>query len=145
MCLALRDEVDFAKDGATQQDVDPGVEDLIPRGQPDARHHKELIAGEITSDRVCGGVDHGSEAKDLQTLNMVKNTMKIQTPKSGCICMLHCCVLHVMDILILFNYLCRINYQFCILVYIELLVVLLPLPRERGYFTAGVCLSFSIQ
>lgn len=81
MCLALGDEVDFAKDGTTQQDVDPGVEDLIPRGQPDARHHQVLIAGEIISDRVCGGVDHGSEAKDLQTLNMVKNTMKIQSPK----------------------------------------------------------------
>lgn len=85
LSLAFGDEVDFAKDGATQQDVDPGIEDLIPRGQPNTRHHHGLIAGEVISHRSPVGVDHGPEARDLQTLNTVKNTVKLQTKKSGCV------------------------------------------------------------
>lgn len=98
------------KNGATQQDVDPGIKDLIPCGQPNARDHQGLIVGHVISYRFSVGVDHGPEAKDLQTLNIVKNTMKMQTKKSDCVYMLHCCVFHVMDILILFNCLCGINF-----------------------------------
>lgn len=72
--LALSSEGDFAKDGATQQDVDPGVEDLIPCGHPNACHHQGLIAGDVVLHGYCRrqpvGVDHDPEAKDLQTLNM---------------------------------------------------------------------------
>lgn len=59
------------KNGATQQDVDPGIKDLIPCGQSDTRLHQGLIAGEVISYRSQVRVEGGPEAKDLQTLNMV--------------------------------------------------------------------------
>lgn len=66
-CLALHDEVELVKNGATHQDVDPGIEDLIPRGQPDAHLHQALIAAEVISYRSRVRVEGGPEAKDLQT------------------------------------------------------------------------------
>lgn len=56
--------------------------------------------------------------------------MKIQTKKTGYVNMLHYVVFHVMDILILLNSLCGINYLYRMLLYIEFLVVLVPQPRE---------------
>lgn len=63
--LALGDEVDLAEDGATQQDVDPGVEDLVPGGQPHAHHQQGSVVGQVCSSLV--GVDHGHQPKDLRT------------------------------------------------------------------------------
>lgn len=65
-CLALCNEVDFAEDRAAQQDVDPGVEDLVPRGQPHAHHHQSFVAGKVFSNRACVGVDHRHQGQDLQ-------------------------------------------------------------------------------
>lgn len=40
--------VDFSEDGPSQQDVDPGVQDLIPGGHSDASHHEFAVsAGEF--------------------------------------------------------------------------------------------------
>lgn len=65
--LALGDEVDLAKDGAAQQDVDPWVQDLVPGGQPHAHHQQGLIGGQIIPNRVSVGVYHWHQAKDLYT------------------------------------------------------------------------------
>lgn len=42
--LALGDEVDLAEDGAPQQDVHPGVQDLVPSSQPHAHNHQGSVA-----------------------------------------------------------------------------------------------------
>lgn len=42
--LALDDEADLAEDGAPQQDVHPGVQDLVPSGQPHAHNHQGFVA-----------------------------------------------------------------------------------------------------
>lgn len=42
--LALGDEVDLAENGAPQQDVHPGVQDLVPSGQPHAHNHQGFVA-----------------------------------------------------------------------------------------------------
>lgn len=36
--------VDFSEDGPSQQDVDPGVQDLIPGGHSDAGHHEFAVS-----------------------------------------------------------------------------------------------------
>lgn len=59
------------KNGATQQDVDPGIEDLIPRGQPDTCLHQGLVAGDVISYRSGVRVEGRLEAKDLHTLNII--------------------------------------------------------------------------
>lgn len=40
--LALGDEVDLAEDGPTQQDIDPGVQDLVPGGHAEAQQNQPL-------------------------------------------------------------------------------------------------------
>ncbi|TNN49938.1 hypothetical protein EYF80_039875 [Liparis tanakae] len=76
--LALGDEVDFAEDGAAQQDVDPGVEDLVPRGQPHARHHQGLVGGQVLSDGARVGADRRHQAEDLRgrKCNFTDKTVK---------------------------------------------------------------------
>ena len=41
--VALGEAVDAAQDGTPQQDVDPGVQDLVPGGQPDPQLHQVAV------------------------------------------------------------------------------------------------------
>lgn len=63
--LALGDEVDLAEDGAPQQDVHPGVQDLVPSSQPHAHNHQGSVARQLVPCGTLEGGDHGHQAEDL--------------------------------------------------------------------------------
>lgn len=46
---ALGDAVDLPQHGPAQQDVDPGVQDLVPGGQPDTHHHQLPVCVLVTA------------------------------------------------------------------------------------------------
>lgn len=47
--LALREAVNPPEDGASQQDVHPGVQDLVTGGHADPSDHQPPVGGSVTT------------------------------------------------------------------------------------------------
>lgn len=64
--LALGDAINPAEDGASQQDVHPGVQDLVAGGHADPRDHQPPVGGPVAAQGSTVGAQSGHEPKDLR-------------------------------------------------------------------------------
>lgn len=64
--LPFSDAVDLPEDGASQQDVDPRVQDLVTGCHPDTRHHQPPIGVFVTAQGATVGACGWHQSKDLK-------------------------------------------------------------------------------
>ena len=62
----LGEAVNAAKDGAPQQDVDPGVQDLVPGGQTDPQLHQLAVVRDVGAQGAPPRPAHRHQAEHLQ-------------------------------------------------------------------------------
>ena len=68
--LTLRDDINLPQDSPPEQDVHPGVQDLVPGGQSDSHDHQSLAGGQVLSHDAAVYCD---EAKDLVMKNVANS------------------------------------------------------------------------
>lgn len=69
--LPFSDAVDLPEDGASQQDIDPWVQDLVTGGHPDTCHHQPPISVSVTAQGATVGPCGWHEPKDLKKRKQV--------------------------------------------------------------------------